>query len=214
MKQIIPLKKDIAFKTIIGEISNINLDKDYIIKDDIIDGYVNVYGTYKMTDASVIEEEFNYKVPFGVSISKRVKKDSIKIDIDDFNYKFNKDILSVEIDLIIECDELANEDNKESIDVNIMNEEEDIKEEINNEININSEENNIESNMEENINNITNLINNEENYYTYKVYIVRENDTIESICNKYNVSINDLKEYNNLDNIELGDKIVIPYINE
>ncbi len=214
MKQIIPLKKDIAFKTIIGEISNINLDKDYIIKDDIIDGYVNVYGTYKMTEASVIEEEFKYKVPFGVSISKRVKKDSIKIDIDDFNYKFNKDILSVEIDLIIECDELANEDNKESIDVNIMNEEEDIKEEINNEININSEENNIESNMEENINNITNLIHNEENYYTYKVYIVRENDTIESICNKYNVSINDLKEYNNLDNIELGDKIVIPYINE
>ena len=53
-----------------------------------------------------------------------------------------------------------------------------------------------------------------DNYYTYKVYIVREGDTIESICNKYNVDISNIKEYNNIENINIGDKIIIPYIDE
>lgn len=203
MKQIIPLKKDIIFKTRIGEITNINLDKKYKIKDDLIDGLINVYGTYKMTEASVLEEEFNYKIPFGVSISKNIKKDTINIEIDDFNYKFDKDVLSVDIDLTLECEEYIEESkNEESIIEPII---ENNEEEISNQNNIN---------IEENINNITNIINNEENYYTYKVYIVREGDTIESICNKYNVTINDLEEYNDINNIKVNDKIVIPYINE
>ena len=58
-----------------------------------------------------------------------------------------------------------------------------------------------------------NIINNENKYYTYKVYIVRQGDTIENICSKYNVQIEDLLEYNDINNISLGDKIIIPYIN-
>ena len=61
---------------------------------------------------------------------------------------------------------------------------------------------------------ITNIINNENKYYTYKVYIVREGDTIETICSKYNVNVNDIKEYNNINEINIGDKIIIPQINE
>lgn len=220
MKQIIPIKKDILFKTKIGEITNISLDKKYKIKDDLIDGYINIYGTYKMTEASVLEEEFNYKIPFGVSISKNILKDSIKIEVDDFNYKFNKDVLSVNIDLELECDEQTNELNKDSedeedkvIEVENNNEENNkvIEEESEN-IEDNSIQNNI--NIEENINNITNIINNEEKYYTYKVYIVRQGDTIESICNKYNVTLEDLKEYNDVNNLNIGDKLIIPYIDE
>ena len=68
--------------------------------------------------------------------------------------------------------------------------------------------------LNENINNITNIINNENKYYTYKVYIVREGDTLETICSKYNVTPDDLKEYNNINEINVGDKIIIQQINE
>ena len=46
MKEIIPLKKDIIFKTKIGEITNISLEHDYKILDDLVEGEVNINGTY------------------------------------------------------------------------------------------------------------------------------------------------------------------------
>ena len=102
-------------------------------------------------------------------------------------------------------------------EINLLNEEhnEEIKDNnINTTIdaNINLEKNDIDLNN--NINNITNIINSENKYYTYKVYIVREGDTIETICSKYNIDINDIKEYNNINEINVGDKIIIPQINE
>ena len=95
MKEIIPLKKDIIFKTKIGELTNISLDHDYKINEDIIEGTVVISGTYKLTEASVQEEEFYYTIPFSVAISKRIDKDTINIEIDDFKYEPIKDVLKV-----------------------------------------------------------------------------------------------------------------------
>ena len=81
----------------------------------------------------------------------------------------------------------------------------------NNEENINIKEENININ---NINNITNNIINEEIYHIYKVYIFREGDTLESICNKYNVDMDTLSQYNDLNNIKVGDKLIIPPLDE
>ncbi len=50
-----------------------------------------------------------------------------------------------------------------------------------------------------------------EKYVTYYVHIVRENDNIDSICLKYGVSLDEIKEYNNIDQITLGSKIIVPY---
>jgi len=219
MKQIISIKKDLTFKTIIGQISNINLNKDYKIKEDTVEGFISIFGSYKMTEASVLEEDFNYKIPFGVSIPNNIKKDTIKIEIEDFNYKFNKDILSVNIDLDFECDDYIIENNEVNNDIDVDNS---IEEEIINNISLNDidientevDNSSNDINIEENINNITNVINKEEKYYTYKVYIVREGDTIDDICNKYNVTLNDLKEYNDINNIGIGSKVIIPYVNE
>lgn len=47
-------------------------------------------------------------------------------------------------------------------------------------------------------------------YVEYNVYILRNQDTIETILEKYNTSIEILKEYNDLDNLKIGDKIIIP----
>ena len=55
------------------------------------------------------------------------------------------------------------------------------------------------------------MSNTEESFYKYKIYIMREEDTIESIAIKYNVTLDDLKEYNDLSNINIGDKIIIPF---
>ena len=40
MKEIIPLKKDIVFKTVIGQITDINLEHNYDIKDNLVEGNV------------------------------------------------------------------------------------------------------------------------------------------------------------------------------
>jgi len=205
MREIIPIKKDILFKTTIGQITNINLDYDYKVKDSLIEGFLLVNGSYKMTEASVLEDEFSYKIPFGVSISKSIKKDTIKIEIDDFKYQINKDVLSLNIDLLFCCEEES--ENVEIINNEIKGETIEDKEETIDNLN----EDDVKEN---NLNIASKLINNEEKYYTYKIYIVRENDTVESICKKYNVTLNDISEYNDLTNLNIGDKIIIPYINE
>ena len=223
MKEIIPLKKDIIFKTKVAEVTSINLEHDYKILDDMVEGTVYLSGSYKMTEASVIEEDFVYNIPFSIAISKRINKDTIKIEIDDFKYSTSKDVMKVDISLELTCDEerveeeikeakeIDLEDNITNIDFdNYMD---DYFKDESKDIQI-TEKDSDNTNIENNINNLTqNIINNENKYYTYKVYIVRQGDTIENICSKYNVQIEDLLEYNDIDNISLGDKIIIPYIN-
>lgn len=199
MREIIPIKKDILFKTTIGEITNIDLDHNYKINNDLIEGTININGTYKMTEASVLEDDFNYDIPFKVSISKMVNKDTIKIDIDDFKYEIKKDVLNVEVDLLFTCNEIVEE--KYELENPII-------EENKEEIEIKEEEKEI--NIDENINNITNIVNSDNKYYTYKIYNVRENDSVDSICLKYNISIEELKEYNDINELHEGDKLIIP----
>ena len=52
-----------------------------------------------------------------------------------------------------------------------------------------------------------------ENYSTYKVYLVRENDSIESIMEKYSIDRETLSLYNDLNELKIGDKLIIPTIN-
>ena len=54
----------------------------------------------------------------------------------------------------------------------------------------------------------------DDNYITYKVHIVKQEDTEEAIMLKYNITMDDLKEYNNYTNLSLGDKLIIPVVNE
>ena len=49
---------------------------------------------------------------------------------------------------------------------------------------------------------------------TYHIHEMKETDTVESICLKYNTSDSILGEYNDLSTLTLGDKIIIPEINE
>lgn len=50
-----------------------------------------------------------------------------------------------------------------------------------------------------------------EEYVTYHVHVVSREDSVESIMKLYNVSLDILKEYNEITNLKLGDKVIIPY---
>ena len=50
-----------------------------------------------------------------------------------------------------------------------------------------------------------------DNFVSYSVCIVRENDTLESIIEKYNTSLDNIKKYNVINELKIGDKIIIPY---
>ena len=41
---------------------------------------------------------------------------------------------------------------------------------------------------------------------------MREEDTLDSILLKYNVKMDEITEYNDVENIHVGDKIIIPII--
>ncbi len=63
--------------------------------------------------------------------------------------------------------------------------------------------------------NITsNFLSNEEKYSTYKIHIIRENENVDTIIEKYNVSKEELEKYNSLDNVIMGSKIIVPLVNE
>ena len=78
-----------------------------------------------------------------------------------------------------------------------------------NDINIINEMNN---NIELNNIGLFNNLEKEETYITYRVYLLKEEDTIDTIMTKYKVTKEDLENYNDLENIKAGDKIIIPYI--
>lgn len=80
------------------------------------------------------------------------------------------------------------------------NKEEPMEEEkIENENNNNNENHNIFTGFNE-----------AEKYVTYRVYRVLETDTIDKIIEKYQVTKEELTNYNDIENIKPGDKLIIP----
>ena len=88
------------------------------------------------------------------------------------------------------------------------------KEDIQPEIELNIENINVNNNsVEDDSKYESSLFNNLESgetYSTYHVYIVKEEDTIDKIMEKYSVSKEDLSNYNDLNDIKPGDKVIIP----
>ena len=75
------------------------------------------------------------------------------------------------------------------------------------ELDENISENNV-SNQE--VKNIFSGLEDNERYSVYKVHIVTENDTVESIMQKYDITRENLEAYNDLNNLKIGDKLIIP----
>ena len=262
MKQIVTLEKEIAFKTMVGEISSISLEPDLaFINDSEIEGNLIISGTYKMTEASTIEEEFSYKVPVEIMLTTALEEETRKVDINNFTYAIvNEEALSIivellieglekieveeeEVEEVIEPKEEVSADVREVKDENIReseNVEDNTKEEIEvlttdeekeeepvsleeklpslEEVPVMKEEEKVtEPAMKEDTSNkqvmdsiFSAFANTEETYSTYSVYILREDDNLEEVISKYNTNREVLSEYNDLDNLKVGSKLIIP----
>lgn len=226
MNQKIEFKKDCMLKTYVSSITDISLTHDYKILDDTIEGYFDVTGSYKVTMSSVETEDFMFTIPFTIALSSLIDKDTIDLKLSDFNYSVEKDVLHLKMFLDMDYQEIEiKEDIKDNEEIdNMINDLMDkesttnIKSpsEFHNEVMLDNvidskeEVSTKEKVSEKNFNTIFNEVK-ESNFSKYKVYIMRSEDTLESILVKYNVTMDEIKEYNDIDNINIGSKIVIPY---
>ena len=239
MKKIIPFNKEMLFNDSVFEITSISLEHDLKVSDNnLISGKFYINGEYKISDVSINTEIFKFELPCDINLDSKYILDNVKIDIDDFYYEvINSNILKINIDVLIdrleEKKEIEVPVEEIRIDDNLDNKNNDISDDIIDDsvaIKTNSIEE-LENDLEresdgmetiekerciedEDINSVKSIFGNftdtTETYKTYKVYIVREGDNLESIIQKYSVSKDILEKYNNINEINIGDKIIIP----
>ena len=120
MKQIIPFKKELLFKTKISEITSISLENTLSLKEnDLVSGEFHISGDYKMTEASINREKFYFTLPFEITLDSDYDPNTINIDIYNFYYEvINDDSLQVNIDVYVDGEkmETKKEENQELID--------------------------------------------------------------------------------------------------
>ena len=223
MNLIIPFTKDIKFKTSISEIISISLEHEYTVNTEEILGNFIVTGEYKTHEVSINKEKFEYVLPFSVNTTKEIDSDSVDFAIEDFTYEIvDKDILKVNIEYSVKAMEIPKEEIFEPVEetretfeemLDSIDEEMSEKEENREEIEEEKEDIN-EITQDENNTILENINSNEETFITYHIHIMKENDTIESVCTKYNTTTNILGEYNDLSTVAIGDKLIIPEVNE
>lgn len=237
MKKIIPFKKDIIFNTNISEIISISLENSLTSSDDnAVTGDFTVSGEYKISDESINTEMFSYELPFDIHMDDKYDLSHVVIDIDDFYYEIiNSNVLSVNIDVLIDKleeklileeleevviprENILEEDRVFTLDETLEESMKNIEEtrciepeEIIEDLPLKREDNKIASE-------ITSLFDNmdssSETYKCYKVYIVREGDDLEFIMEKYGTTKEIVEQYNDLKELKIGDKIIIPSPNE
>ena len=204
MKKIIPFSKDILFNTNIYEINSISLEHNLNLKtENELTGEFIISGDYKESDNSIKEEPFIFNLPFDINLDNKYEVDNVKLDIDNFEYELvNNDTLKINI--IISLDGVEVIDKEENIIEVIDKVEEPVVEEETKKV-----FNDTSSSKE-----VTSIFDNfddgNDTYVTYNVHIYREKDDINEIIKKYNTSKEELDEYNDLSNISLGSKIIIP----
>ena len=223
MREIINIKHEETLKKSISEVTSISIDIDYDIEGYFVEGEFNINGTYKSHGLSLNQDTFNFKIPFSHRVEDNIVSESIKTEIEDFTYTIDAYDLCLDITYKITGEEKQEDfDDLEEFnrfldehEVDVIDfKEEEIEEAEEPRVEHLTEEIPFieEKIIEENI--IENKIINEETYITYHIYICNESDTLESIANKYNVSIDLIKEYNEINTITLGTKLIIPFSNE
>lgn len=231
MKKIVPFKKDLPFKTNLSEITSISLEHSlHLSENNTINGLFYLNGEYKVTDSSTSCEKFSFEMPFDINIDDKYLTEKAIVDIDDFYYEIiDNKVLSVNIDVLIDnleekplfvkvepekeitLDDLMSEEEEE--EQRCYDEEEFPFKEIDTPIvaTMKKEGNDKMDNEKTDMKSLfDNIDDKNETYSTYKVCVLRENETVEGIMQKYSVTKDILELYNNLSELKIGDKIIIP----
>lgn len=219
MKKIISFEKKLEFPSMVGEITSVSLDHTLEFKSPtLIEGAFLITGSYKLTEASCIEDNFNFKVPTEIMLTENIDVSTGKITVDDFFYEIEDDEnLVCHIDVLVEgleeifieeppleeverhVEEIRECDGDQNKEIEIPHREEELEE---------IEE--IEELVEEQQSLFSNLKDDEDTFTTYSIYIIRQDETIQTVLEKYKITKEALEEYNDLSNIVEGSKVIIP----
>lgn len=223
MNKVYTFKKEILFKTNIYEILSIAIDKKFNIDDYAIKGYFKINGEYLIRENE--RDEFDIEIPYLNYIEDNFDISKAKVDIDDFYYEIkDSNHLVINIDILVDgLEEKERED--------IIDDRDDFFEDFIEDVEAKGEliddidpDNTIETmnEIEEADISMESIKQVEESrpymetkvdseFVTYRVCIVRETDTLDSILEKYNVTLDTIKKYNVVNEIKNGDKLIIPY---
>lgn len=219
MKNVIPFTKEINFENKISEITSISLEENYNCTQDTIDGEFIVSGDYKTHELSVNKETFLYKLPFSVDLTEKIIPDTLNFEITDFSYDIlNDNILKVNIEFTFDAQkDKSREDIVEDVEKLLDTDTQEIDKIVNEENNDNAKEDDetidddslqrIDKDDEKTI--IDSINQNDNEYTTYHIHIIKESETIESICALYNSNANLLAEYNDLNEFKVGEKLIV-----
>ena len=227
MNCIIPFTKKLAFTGNIKEIVSISLEHEITQNTEEILGNFIISGTYKEHELSVNTEEFKFVVPFSVELECPIKKDTFEFWIDNFTYDVDGSEMLVKIDYGIMAEDLKENRDIEPTDLILEEpheekEEEERTEELPKEENTPTEEEETKEeekeieeereNMEENT--VINGLKTADEYQTFKIHVVKEEETLESIATLNHIDQDELLKLNDLNTIQVNDKLIIPYLNE
>lgn len=211
----------VGFFTISGKykMNEISINEEVFEKKINFD--ITLDDKYDASKVTIDVDDFYYEI-----INDEYLRVHIDVKVDNLVY-YKKDIESIteeEAPSLVEIisDDKEEKENKRNENEVLKKDERNIKEDImiddaNNETLKIKEEKKDDDKLDisEITNNITSgFLGSEEKYSTYKVHIIRESETIKTVMEKYNVSKEELEKYNNLDNVILGTKIIVPVINE
>ena len=228
MKQVKPFYKEIVFKNKIANLTSISLEHNEKVVDGEVSGEFIVYGDYKVHNDTTEKEEFKYKLPFTALLPDDIDLSTVKVDITDFKYdQIDEDVLRIDIDFSIEGDTFECLDERE-----IVEEEDTINEEIDEILVIKEEVETLQlrvESMEEIVQIREEIVKEDEiqviekteekietmeEYVTYHVHVVGSNDSVENIMKLYNTNLDMLNQYNDIKELKVGDKVIIPEYNE
>ena len=223
MNEVYVIDKEFLFKNSVHSITSISIEHEQKLENSHLIGEFIISGDYRLHEVSINREDFSFRVPFDVEIKSNVNLDSVELEITDFSYNINEDELAVHVEYLVTgeqnliefVEESDLEDFLKNNDVEIVNlseqiryEEEPKEEKISDLIKDESSE---ERDHIDEVDKET-IIDNvkaEENFVTYHIHTVLPSDTIESICSQYNISLNDLKKLNNVDELTINMKLII-----
>lgn len=240
----IPFESTLDFKTNIYEITKMSLEHDYNVNEGAVLGNFYVTGEYRSHEVSVNKEPFKFTLPFEVEISDDIDLDTLEFNIEDFSYTIegeNKLKVNIEYSLAAEerkgelidtdeedvFEEVPDEELQREMDEldELISKEEETNEEVKEEVpkttveeietleeEPNEEDERITKEQEKTI--METITSSDDTFVTYHVHMVKESETMESIATMYSIPASLLQEYNNVDTISLGDKILIPKVDE
>lgn len=222
MKKNISFEKKLEFPTMIGEVTSISLDHNLtFINQSNIEGNFLIKGTYKLTEASCIEENFEFNLPVEILLNEKLDINTSKIEIADFYYEIeNEENLICYIDVLVEGVEEIIEEQQVIVeppieeltrecDGDVYNEKVNETTEIETLEQI--EEKEIMKQEKEEVQSLfSSLKDDEDTFATYSVYILRQEETLQTVLEKYKITKEELEDYNDLSNITTGSKIIVP----